>query len=256
MLSRSVSGIRARTVVITLPGSPKACEEGWAVIAPVGEARPNHEVFAELCRRTGVARDGDPETAEELARTILGTSARADGLRRELDERGFAFPPEGGNPIQFVDVFPRTPDRRVNLVPEDLDREAHHGLYHYQADPGEPRFPLALISPASDRTISSTLGELHRAPVPLSIHPRDAAARGIRDGQAVRVFNALGEVRCGARLDDRLRPGVVFLPKGIWRHNTESRTTANALSPATLTDLGGGACFNDARVEVQGAGEA
>ena len=37
MLSRSVSGIRARTVVITLPGSPKACEEGWSVLAPVLE---------------------------------------------------------------------------------------------------------------------------------------------------------------------------------------------------------------------------
>jgi anaerobic selenocysteine-containing dehydrogenase len=50
-----------------------------------------------------------------------------------------------------------------------------------------------------------------------------------------------------------MRPGVVFLPKGIWGHNTESGTTANALSPDTLTDLGGGACFNDARVEVERA---
>jgi hypothetical protein len=47
---------------------------------------------------------------------------------------------------------------------------------------------------------------------------------------------------------------VVYLPKGMWRHNTESRTTATALAPATLADLGGGACFNDARVEVQRAG--
>jgi molybdopterin adenylyltransferase len=37
MLSRSVSGIRARTIVITLPGSPRACEEGWAVLEPVLE---------------------------------------------------------------------------------------------------------------------------------------------------------------------------------------------------------------------------
>jgi anaerobic selenocysteine-containing dehydrogenase len=66
----------------------------------------------------------------------------------------------------------------------------------------------------------------------------------------VRVFNELGEVRCRALLDSDLRPGVVFLPKGIWRRNTDSGTTATALAPATLTDLGGGACFNDARVEV------
>jgi hypothetical protein len=44
---------------------------------------------------------------------------------------------------------------------------------------------------------------------------------------------------------------VVVLPKGLWSHNTESGTTANALAPDTLSDLGGGACFNDARVEVR-----
>ena len=53
-----------------------------------------------------------------------------------------------------------------------------------------------------------------------------------------------------------MRAGVVFLPKGIWSHNTESGTTANALSPDTLTDLGGGACFNDARVDIEPAGTA
>jgi len=44
---------------------------------------------------------------------------------------------------------------------------------------------------------------------------------------------------------------VVMLPKGLWRHNTLSGTGATALSPDTLTDLGAGACFNDARVEVE-----
>ena len=221
------------------------------MIAPVGEARPNHEVFAELCRRTGVARDGDPESAEELTRAILETTRRAGELRAALDADGVAYPPEGAAPVQFVDVLPRTADRKVHLVPEELDREARHGLYHYQPDPGAAEFPLALISPATDRTISSTLGELHRALVPLAMHPKDAQARGLAEGQAVRVYNRLGEVRCPVRLDPGMRPGVVFLPKGIWRHNTESRTTATALAPASLSDLGGGACFNDARVEVE-----
>jgi formylmethanofuran dehydrogenase subunit D len=50
-----------------------------------------------------------------------------------------------------------------------------------------------------------------------------------------------------------MRPGVVYLPKGIWSHNTLNGATACALAPDTLTDLGGGACFNDARVQVQAA---
>ncbi len=138
-------------------------------------------------------------------------------------------------------------------MPEALDAAAPGGLYGYRPDPGSGRFPLALISPATDRTISSTLGELHRAQVPLELHPDDAAARGIGEGEPVRVFNDFGEVRCRARLSAAMRPGVVLLPKGLWAHNTESGTTANALAPDTLTDLGGGACFNDARVEVERA---
>jgi len=223
-----------------------------------GEARPNHDVFAELCRRTGVAREGEAETAEAIADAILATSPRADELRARVAGGGAAFPREGPAPVQFVDAFPNTHDRRVHLVPEALDAECPGGLYHYAPDPaaGNTRYPLALISPGTDRTISSTLGELHRAPVPLGLSPEDAAARGIADGDRVRVFNELGSVRCRARIDPDLRPGVAFLPKGIWSHNTDSGTTANALAPDTLTDLGGGACFNDARVEVEPAGTA
>jgi anaerobic selenocysteine-containing dehydrogenase len=227
-----------------------------AVVAPAGEARPNHAVFAELCHRTGVARPGEPESAEELSKAFLASSPRGSELTRELDRNGIAFLAEGVAPVQFVDVFPRTSDRKIDLVPESLDREAPHGLYHYEPDPAGSRFPLALISPATDRTISSTLGELHRAAVPVTIHPDDALSRGLQDGDRVRVYNDLGSVRCRARVDPDVRPGVVFLPKGLWSHNTESGTTANALSPDTLTDLGGGACFNDARVEVERLGGA
>jgi hypothetical protein len=47
-----------------------------------------------------------------------------------------------------------------------------------------------------------------------------------------------------------MRPGTVSLPKGLWRRSTRNGFTATALAPATLSDLGGGACFNDARVQV------
>jgi len=115
-------------------------------------------------------------------------------------------------------------------------------------------FPLALISPASDRTISSTLGELPRPEVRLLIHPDDASSRQIDDGEDVRIWNELGEVRCRAQVGTWIRPGTVVLPKGLWRRHTANGYTATALAPATLTDIGGGACFNDARVQVERAG--
>ncbi|HEV7519101.1 MAG TPA: molybdopterin-dependent oxidoreductase, partial [Thermoanaerobaculia bacterium] len=219
------------------------------IVPPVGEARPNAEVFAELCRRLGLEQPGDPSTPDELAATVLGRSSPR--LRAELAAGGLALPDAGPAPIGFLDVFPRTCDWKVHLVPEALDRETPHGLYTFQEDPGTAAFPLALVSPATNRTISSTLGELYRRQVAFEIHPDDAAPRGIADGDRVRVWNELGEVRCLARRNADLSPGVVFLPKGIWSHNTLSGATANALAPDTLADLGGGACFNDARVEVE-----
>jgi anaerobic selenocysteine-containing dehydrogenase len=223
------------------------------VVDPVGEARSNADVFADLGRRLGLFEDGEPRAELEALVGVL------DGLPPEiggsLKASGAATPLWNGAPVQFVDVFPRTADGRVHLFEEGLDREAPLGLYAYQPDPATERFPLALISPSSDRTISSTLGELPRPGVKLLVNPEDAAPRGIADGDEVKVWNALGEVRCRVQVGSRVRPGTVSLPKGLWRRHTANGSTATALAPATLTDIGGGACFNDARVEVERVGQ-
>ena len=159
-------------------------------------------------------------------------------------------PPCGPTPIQFVDVFPNTADRKVDLFPAALEASAPMGLYRFQPDPATERFPLTLISPASERTISSTLGELPRPDVKLLMGPDDARARGLEEGDLVRVFNELGEVHCTLTVAPSIRPGTVSLPKGIWRRNTRNNMTGTSLVPDTLTDIGGGACFNDARVQV------
>jgi anaerobic selenocysteine-containing dehydrogenase len=228
-----------------------ALQECRPVIAPVGEARSNVEVFAELCRRLGVDGEDEPETAGELASALLASDRRGVELSAALGERGLAEPDCGLTPVQMVDVFPRTSDGKIHLLPGELDREATEGLYAFREDPGSERFPLALVSPATNRTISSTFGQLHRRPVALELDPADAEARDLATGDKVRVWNELGEVRCRLRVSEDLRPGVAFLPKGLWSHHTENGATANALVPATLTDLAGGACFNDARVEVE-----
>ena len=143
-----------------------------------------------------------------------------------------------------------TPDRKVNLFPEAVATDAPAGLYSYQPDPSTEQFPLALISPATEKSVSSTLAELRERAAMLHIHPDDASARGIAQSDPVRVFNALGELHCPANLTADIRPGTVAFSKGVWRRNTYNGSTSNALVPDSLSDLGGGACFNDARVEV------
>jgi len=224
------------------------------VVKPEGEARPNYQVFDELVRRCGLSKPGDTSDPTELTRKILAAQPDADELLSTISTSGVAAPDSGECPIQFVDVFPQTDDRKVHLCPADLDAEAPHGLYHWQPDPGTPRYPLALISPALGTTISSTFAQLIPGIIPVEIHPDDAAPRGIRDGAAVRIHNELGEVLTTARLTRDVSPGVLNLPKGLWARHTTNGSTANALSPATHSDIGGNACFNDARVEVEAVG--
>ncbi|MDP1571354.1 MAG: molybdopterin-dependent oxidoreductase [Vicinamibacterales bacterium] len=227
---------------------PITLQLGRPVIDQVGEARPNADVFAELTRLTGLAHDEDPQGELDAMIGILGELPAQ--MAEDLRAGQMPAPPNGSRPVQFVDVFPRTPDRKAHLCDEALDREAPLGLYAFQPDPATEAHPLALISPASDRTINSTLGELPRPAVRLEIHPEDAASRGVHDGDTVRVFNALGEMVCPAHVTDHVRPGTVSYPKGVWRRAVTRGWTSNALVPDTLTDLGGGACFNDARVQV------
>ena len=66
----------------------------------------------------------------------------------------------------------------------------------------------------------------------------------------MRIFNDLGEVHCELDVEARMRPGTVSLPKGLWRRSTRNGFTGTSLVPDTLTDIGDGACFNDARVQV------
>jgi anaerobic selenocysteine-containing dehydrogenase len=215
------------------------------VIEPVGEARSNVEVFSELAARLGVGH------SEEEIDALMRIAARFPGtMGDELLQTGSITAPHGGAPIQFVDVFPLTDDRKVHLCPAALDQQAPAGLYGYQPDPATDRYPLALISPASEKTVSSTLGELRERAAVLQMHPADAAERNLSAGDPVRVFNDLGEMHCPVGLNAEIRRGTVSLPKGVWRKNTYNGSTTNALVPDSLTDLGGGACFNDARVEV------
>ena len=225
---------------------------GEPVIDPVGEARPNEVVFRAIGERLGIA-SGWPE-GEGLLRQALGAiegplkaSGAGERLRRLSETRHLPLDFPGETPVQFVTVFPRTADKKAHLWPEDLGREP------YQYRPLAAAFPLALISPATDKTISSSLAEYGFKEARLDMHPDDAKARGLADGEIVRVHNQLGEVVVPLRLSSDICRGVVNLPKGIWNRHTRNGAVGNALVPDDVSEVSGGACFNDARVEVSRA---
>ena len=227
---------------------PISLDLGRPVVDVVGEARTNADVFGALATRLGLLSDEEPKDELDVMVRIL--NELPDAIATELRAGRMPAPTFGPAPIQFVDVFPNTAGRKVDLFPADLEASAPMGLYRFQPDPATERCPLTLISPASDRTISSTLGELPRPDVKLLMSPDDARVRGLEEGDLVRVFNELGEVHCTLTVAPTIRPGTVSLPKGIWRRSTRNNATGTSLVPDTLTDLGAGACFNDARVQV------
>jgi anaerobic selenocysteine-containing dehydrogenase len=216
-------------------------------IAPVGEARPNDELFRALGMRLGLTPDGEDLLGETGA--LMDVVARLpEAAAAAITRDGMVPAPAGGRPVQFVDVKPNTPNGRIQLAPP---LPATQGLFTFQPDPATDQFPLALISPASEHTISSTLGELRPGIARVKIHPDDARERSIEDGNPVRLFNALGSVECDASVTPEICRGAVSLAKGLWCKSSYNGSTSNALVPDTLTDIAGGACFNDARVQVE-----
>jgi anaerobic selenocysteine-containing dehydrogenase len=197
-----------------------------AVIPPVGESRTNNEVAAGLAARFGLDADRFDPSPERLI-GLLRAAALEDGASRSRPSRT----------VQFVDTFPHHAGGRAQLNPPAYV-------------PISTPHPLALLTPSTHATINSVLGEVAPVQPVLRLSPQDADARGVADGATVRVWNDLGALEVEARIDADLRPGVVVMPKGMWLDQLPGGLTANALVPNTVDPLAGGACFNDARVEV------
>lgn len=224
------------------------------VARPYGESRSNAEVFGELARRFGLLEDPAELDPRRIAQKALGRGGRGEERAQELFAEGHLATDSGLRPVPFVDTFPGTRDKRIELWPVACAKHFGSAPFEYRPDPGTEREPLALISPALSKTISSTFAQLLPGIQPLAMHPSDAAARGLSAGDTVRVHNRIGEMRVPLVIEPDLRPGVVFFPKGLWSRHTLDGNTSNALVPDDLTDLGEGSCYNDTRVEVERAG--
>jgi anaerobic selenocysteine-containing dehydrogenase len=223
------------------------------VVAPRGEARPNEVVFAQLAARLGfTGPDLDP-SPEALTKRYAAASRALPADAAARLERGEVVAPvfDGGpTPIQFVSVFPPTADRKADLHPEAWRKKGHRAFW-YASDPSSREFPLALISPATRKTINSVLGDLVKEPLACHLAPEDARSRGIENGALVEVRSAIASLQARAKIDDGLRAGVCMIPKGSWLRNCPSGRNANALIGSAVTRISGGATYNDTRVEVR-----
>lgn len=234
-------------------------------IPPVGEARPNTEIFRGIARSMGLDEPALYHSDEEVARAALrwddpsldsdwDTLKREGWLKLKLPDAPFA---NGGF---------RTPSGKcefysARLEQMGLDPVPDH-LPPFESAEAAPelaaRYPLAMISPPARHFLNSTFvnveslrsteGQPH-----LDMHPADAASRGIADGDLVRIFNDRGSMQAVARVTDRARAGLVVGLSIWWKKLSPDGCNANEVTSQALTDLGNSATFYDCLVEVEPA---
>src|SRR5262249_15977909 len=229
-----------------------------AVIPAVGEALPNTEIFRRLAARFGFDEPTLKATDSELMDDAVdaahpsfkGIAPSAISTQVALRMRS-----ADGRPLALFDTHrPATPTGKIELVSDVLADRWGPGARVPAFRPREDKFPLMLISPASDARISSTLlghgGVQGQAP-PLMMHPADVAAYKLEGCALVRVYNDLGEVILPLLVTDAVPPGVVASEKGAWIATSPTGQTISALVNADKrADLGRGACYNDVAVAV------
>lgn len=238
-------------------------------IAPLGEAKPNSEVFRLLARRLGFTDPALFESDLDIARqAFVWDHPRMRGVDwTTLVERGWArlSVPDPFTPFAQGNFF--TPSGKCEFYSETLAAQGIDPLPHFtpphesraSAPELAARFPLALISPPARNFLNSSFGHLSRfreeeGGPRLELHPDDAAARKLKDGAEVRVFNDRGEYRARLRITDRVRAGVAMSPSIWWRKLSPDGRNVNEVTSQKLTDMGGTAAFYDVLVEVGPAG--
>ncbi|WP_420609311.1 molybdopterin-containing oxidoreductase family protein [Candidatus Poriferisodalis sp.] len=241
-------------------------------IEPLGECLPNTEIFRRLAGALALGASGLADSDEQMARDLLASGHPwLDGITYERLQR------DGWARLAVPAGWSALADREVPLPPSGVDAGAQSrslgpirlGELRYrpaaESLSGDPelveRYPLALMSlKQHQRFLNSHYGGFeHHLPDPprprLDISAADAEARGIAEGERVRVYNGRGELFTTAAISDRLQPGLVTMPFGWWAGEADARTV-NVLTNAAIggddPDVGS-AAFHDTLVEVEAA---
>jgi anaerobic selenocysteine-containing dehydrogenase len=232
-------------------------------VSPPGECLSNSQIFRRLAHKLGLTEPCLYNSDEEMARQVLDSPdpALAGITLERLKREGWARLSVPTPFAPFANGFPSASGKLEFFS----QRMAEAGLdpvpvytppYEAAGGATDPRYPLALIAPASHYFLNSTfanvpaLAERQGAPT-IVLHPSDAAARNLHNGDTARVYNDRGKFQARVVVSDRVRPGVAASVKGFWPKRVSSVTNANATVAERDSDMGGGAVFHDNRVEVR-----
>jgi len=236
------------------------------VLPPQGEAKSNWETCGLLARAMGAAEAHYAKGDEGLVRELLAQSdASVRGITWEqLHRDGWARVNLPRPYLPFANGAP-TPSGKVEFYSAWMERQGLPALPTYvplAEGPDHPelvaRFPLQCIVPPNRFFLNSSFSQSEllrrrQGSATAMLAAADAAARGIRDGDSIRVESARGAARFTARITDATRPGVVVI-EGIWWHRfSPGGLGVNVLTSDRVADLGGGPAFHSNLVQVSKA---
>ena len=223
---------------------------------PLGESLPNQEIFRRLAGAMGYAEPELHEPDEAIIERVMGQV----GIRGSFDElkrTGTVFP--SAEPVvQFADLAFPTPSGKIEIASARAEAAGHPRLPLAAADHRPEDGRLRLLSPASpwlmndsyanDQRIAERLGA-----ATVTLHPADAAARGLAPGQRVRLSNETGSLELALAVAETIPPGVALSPKGRWPRQEAARANVNVLNPGLKSDMGESTCVHGVEVEIAAA---
>lgn len=235
-------------------------------IAPIGEAKPNSEIFRLLAERMGMT---DPMMRDDdiaLIRQALATeSPKLQGVTLDgLLEHGWVRLNVPTPYLPYADgVFP-TPSGKCEFYSARLEAMGLDPLPTYippyesvERDPAlVARYPLTLISSPAHTFLNSTFVNVtslrRQAHEPeVLLHPADAERRGIAVGAMVTVRNDRGAFLARARVEAGIREGVAWAPSIWWAKLAADGANVNQTTSQRITDMGNGPVFYDNQVEIE-----
>jgi anaerobic selenocysteine-containing dehydrogenase len=236
-------------------------------ISPLGEAKPNSEIFRLLAARMGMDHPSLKDDDVTMIRQSLDTTSDTmKGVTFDtLMEHGWARLNVPVPNLPFANGGFPTPSGKCEFVSERMREMGLDPLPSFTAPYEFPenvpelsaRYPLTLISSPRHQFLNSTfvnIDSLRRNAEPeVLVHPRDAAKRGIAEGMRVVIENDRGHFTGVAKVGDGVREGVVWAPSIWWMKLTTDHANANATTSQRETDMGHGPVFYDNLVEVSPA---
>ena len=202
---------------------------------PVGEALPNQEIFRRLAAAMGFTEPELHEADRPIIERVLAASGTGETFA-SLAAKGTVWP-HAEPLLQFADgAFP-TPSGKIEIASARAEADGHPRVPSPAADARTAGSLLRVLSPASPWSMNGTFANdpkiiRRMGDATVGLHPDEAAARHLADGDRVELANATGTLRLRVELSDRVPRGVALVPKGRWGPNV------NQLNPGAKTDIG------------------